>query len=526
MSWIRLLSLIALLGLATGAEAEAGENVLRRSGTEDPATLDPHKAAYPGEFNIISDLFTGLLTLDASARPIPGCAESWTVSPDGMTYTFVLRPGLQWSDGHPLDSRDFIWSLRRAVDPATAFPFAARLYALRNARAVSAGDLPPEALGVEAVDARTLRLTLEHPAPYILEVLASYSSPAPRHVIEAGPDDWVRPGRMVSNGPFVLSEWVPNSHVRLARNARFYDAESVRLDAVVHVHIDDASNALRRFRAGELDVVLVVPPDQIDWARENLSAELRLSPGFGIEHVTFNVRRPPFDDARVRRALSMAVDREAIVRHITRAGEQPAFGLVPPAASNYGHHVRVDFADLAQAERLRQAKKLLADAGYDRPKPLSFTLSYPSGDINKRLSVALAAMWQAVGVQVDLRGSELRALLGEVDRGSFDAVRFRWLSGTTDPVSFLERLESDAGAMNQSGYANARYDELLREAENTADITVRARILAKAEALALADHPVMPLYFYASRRLVQRYVEGWIENPRGVHLSRWLAIGR
>lgn len=524
MTWLRPLLVVACLGLATAAEA--GEEVLRRSGTEDPATLDPHKAAYPGEFNVISDLFTGLLTLDASARPVPGCAESWAVSPDGMTYTFLLRPGLQWSDGHPLDSRDFLWSLRRALDPATAFPFAARLYALRNARAVSAGDLPPEALGVEALDARTLRLTLEHPAPYILEVLASYSSPAPRHVIEARPEDWVRPGRMVSNGPFVLSEWVPNSHVRLARNPRFYDAGAVRLDAVVHVHTDDANNALRRFRAGELDIVLVVPPDQLDWARENLAAELRLSPGFGMEHVAFNVRRPPFDDARVRRALSMAVDREALVRHITRAGEQPAYGIVPPAASNYAAHARADFAGLAQAERLRQARSLLADAGFERSRPLRFTLSYPSGDVNKRVSVALAAMWQAAGVQVDLRGSELRALLGEVGRGDFDAVRFRWLSGTTDPVSFLERLESGAGAMNQSGYANDRYDALVREAENTADIAARGRLLAQAEALALADQPVMPLYFYAGRRLVQGHVRGWVENPRGIHLSRWLALDR
>jgi len=222
----------------------------------------------------------------------------------------------------------------------------------------------------------------------------------------------------------------------------------------------------------------------------------------------------------------MAVDREALVRHITRAGEQPAYGIVPPAASNYARHARADFAALAQPERLRQARSLLADAGFDSARPLRFTLSYPSGDVNKRVSVALAAMWQAAGVQVDLRGSELRALLGEVGRGDFDAVRFRWLSGTTDPVPVLERLESGAGAINQSGYTNDRYDALVREAENTADIAARGRLLAQAEALALADQPVMPLYFYAGRRLVQRSVRGWVENPRGIHLSRWLALDR
>jgi len=525
---VRTIALLLWAFLLQGAAlpADAAERVLRRSGTEDPATLDPQRAAYPGEFNILSDLFVGLLTLDAAAKPIPGCAESWTVSDDGLAYTFKLRPGLEWSDGKALGAEDFAWSLRRALDPTTAFPFAARLYAIRNARAVNAGSVAVAKLGVRAIDQRTLRLELEHPAPYILEVLASYSSPAPRHVIEARPDDWVRPGSMVSNGAFVLAEWVPNSHVRLERNPRFYDAANVALDAVVHVHTDDANNALRRFRAGELDVVLVVPPDQLDWARENLPGELRLSPGFGIEHIAFNIRRPPFDDVRVRRALSMAIDREALVRHITRAGEQPAYGLVPPAASHYGMNARADFADLPQAERVRRARALLAEAGYGPGQPLRFTLSYPSGDVNKRVSVALAAMWQAIGVQAQLSGSELRALLGEVGRGEFDAVRFRWLSGTTDPVSFLERLESASGAMNQSGYANERFDALLRRAEGTADIPARARLLAEAEAMALADHPIAPLHFYAGRRLVSGRVSGWMENPRGIHLSRWLSVAR
>ncbi len=497
---------------------------MRRSGTEDPSTLDPHRFSYPGEVNVVSDLFVGLLTLDAAARPMPGCAESWTMDPDGLGYVFRLRRGLTWSDGTPLDARDFEWSLRRMLDPATAFPFAARLYSIRHARAVNAGARPVAELGVRALDAHTLRIDLEHPAPYMPEVLASYSSPAPRHLVEKRPRDWIRPGVMVSNGPFVLAEWVPNSHVRLERNARFYDAAGVKLDAVVHVHTDGAANALRRFRAGELDVVLVVPPDQLDWARSNHPRELRLTPGFGVEHIAFNVRRPPFDDERVRRALSMAVDREALTRHITRAGEIPAFGLVPLAASNYGRNARADFAGLPQAERLRRARDLLGEAGYGPGRPLQFTLAYPSSDVEKRVAVALAAMWQGIGARVGLQGSELRALLGEVGRGDFDAVRFRWLAGTTDPVSFLERLESDAGAMNQPGYANARYDALVRQAERTLDVEARAGLLAEAEALALAEHPVAPLYFYAGRRLVATRVGGWTDNPRGVHLSRWLSV--
>lgn len=517
--------LLALALFCTASlQANAGGGTLRRSGTDDPATLDPHKAGYPSEFNIIADLFTGLLTLDAAARPVPGAAESWSVSDDGLTYEFKLRSGMKWSDGRPLEAADFEWSFRRMLDPATAFPFAARLYLIRHAREVNGGHRPVSELGVTALGPSRLRIELEHPAPYVLEVLATYSSPAPRHVIERRPKDWARPGVMVSNGPFVLTEWVPNSHVRLDRNPSFFDAGSVRLESVVHVHTDGADNALRRFRAGELDVVLVVPPDQLDWARQNLPGELRLTPGFGIEHITFNTRRPPFSDLRLRRAVSMAIDRDALVRHVTKAGELPAYGLVPLKASNYGRNQTADFAPWPQAQRVREARRLLAEAGHGPGNPLRFKLSYPSGDVQKRIAVALAAMLQSAGIQAELSGTELRALLGEVGRGDFDAVRFQWLAGTTDPLSFLERLDSAAGAENQSGYASPRYDALLREAESTRDIAIRAGQLARAEALALADHPVAPLYFYAGRRLVAKRVIGWVENVRGVHLSRWLAV--
>lgn len=516
--------LLVLLCAATPGVAGAAGKVLFRGGTQDPATLDPHRFALPGEVQIVSDLFLGLLTLDAAAKPVAGAAEAWTVSPDGLTWEFRLREGLVWSDGRPISAADYEWSLKRMLDPATAFPFAARLYAIRNAREVSAGRKPPAELAVRALDARRLRIELAHPAPYFPEVLATYSSPAPRHLVEARPGDWFRPGVMVSNGPFVLEEWVPNSHVRLRKNPRFYDAARVGLDAVVHVHPGDAAAALRRFRAGELHIVLVVPPEQLDWARKNLPEELRLSPGFGLEHIAFNVRRPPFDDARVRLAVSMAVDRDALTRHVTRAGETPAFGLVPSGASNYPRPARAAFADLPQTERVRRARALLDAAGYGPSRPLRFTLTYASGDVNRRVAVALAAMWKGAGIEAELAALELKALVGEVGRGNFDAVRFQWLAGTTDPVSFLERLESGAGPMNQGGWSLPRYDALLRQAESTADLARRAQLLAQAEALALESHPVAPLYHYAGRRLVSRRVTGWVDNERGVHLSRWLGL--
>jgi oligopeptide transport system substrate-binding protein len=514
----------ALLVAATIATAATPGGTLRRAGVDDPATLDPARFSYPGEVNVVADLFTGLLTLDAAARPVPGCAESWTISEDGLVWTFRLRPRLQWSDGRPLTATDFEYSFRRMLDPRTAFTFAARLYSLKNARLVNAGKLPPSALGVAAPDARTVVLRLEHPAPYLPEVLASYSSPSPRHAIEAAGRDWTRPGRMVSNGPFTLAEWVPNSHVKLVRNPLFYDAGWVSLAAVHHVTVDSAATAVRRFRAGELDVVLVVPPEQIDWARVNLPKELHVGPGFGLEHVAFNVRRPPFDDVRVRRALALAIDREALTAKVLRAGEVPAYGIVPPRASHYPTPARADFATWAPSQRTAEARRLLAAAGYGPARPLRVRLAFTSGDVPRRVAVALAAMWKQVGVETTLEPGEAKATLAIVQRGEFEAFRYQWLSGTTDPASFMERFLADARAVNVAGYSNPAFDALYDRAERTRDLAARAESFRQAEALVLADMPVAPLYFYAGRRLVSQRVTGWTDSVRGIHLSRWLGV--
>jgi oligopeptide transport system substrate-binding protein len=520
-----LIALVAAAALAVIAPRSAdAAGTLHRSGTDDPATLDPGRFTYPSEVNVVADLFTGLLTLDAAAKPIPGCAESWTTSADGLVWTFRLRPGLQWSDGRPLTAGDFEYSFRRMVDPATAFTFAARLYSIANARAVNRGAQPPSSLGVVAKDARTLVITLEHPAPYLPEVLASYSSPVPKHVIDRYGNEWSRPGRMVSNGPFTLAEWVPNSHVRLVKNPRFYDASTVSLDAVHHVTVDSAATAVRRFRAGELDVVLVVPPEQIDWARKNLAKELHVGPGFGLEHVVFNTRKPPFDDARVRRALSLAVDREALTSKVLRSGEVPAFGIVPPRASHYPTHASADFAAWTPAQRLAEARRLLAAAGYGAGKPLRVRLAFTTGDVPRRVAVTLGAMWKAIGVETELQPGEAKATLAAVQRGDFQAFRYQWLGGTTDPASFLERFLSDARGVNLMGYANPAYDALFARAERTGDLAARAELLRQAEALILAEMPVAPLYYYAGRRLVATRVTGWVDSARGVHLSRWLGV--
>jgi oligopeptide transport system substrate-binding protein len=521
-----LAAALPLLLQALAAPAQAAQRVVHRAGTDDATTLDPHKVGYPGETTIMSDLFVGLTTLDAEARPIPGCAESWSVSRDGLTWTFRMRPGLRWSDGSALTAADFEWSLRRALRPETAFPFAGRLFMVRNARAVSGGSAPVERLGVRATDPRTLVIELEHPAPYLDEVLATFAMPVPRRLVEARGAAWIAQGSLVSNGPFVLEEWRPNAFIRLRRNPNFYDAANVPADAVMHYPVTQPTTAIRRFQAGELDFVLSVPAEQVERLREQFGSQLKIDLGIGLEALAFNVRRGPTRDLRVRRALSMAIDRDALARNVLREPRQAAYGYVSPGVSRYPSRASVDFATWPAAKRQAEARRLLQEAGFGPANPLRLRLAFPANDINRRIAVVLDAMWRQAGVRAELQAKEQRALVADIARGEFDAARVLWLSGHTDPMAFLERLDGGAAGTttNPSGYVSARYDGLVADATRERDVGRRAALLREAEAVALADQPVAPLYWFVGRRLVSPALTGWAHNARGIHLSRFMGV--
>ena len=517
---------LLLLFVVASTSGAAAERVVHRGGTDDPTTLDPHKVGFPGETTVMTDLFVGLTSLDPQARPIPGCAESWVIDPDGRRWTFRMRAGLRWSDGTPLDARDFEWSLRRALNPRTAFPFAGRLFMIRNARAVAAGTAPPEALGVKAIDPQHLQIDLEHPAPYLDEVLATFAMPVPRRSVEVLGEGWIAPGRMVSNGPFLLQEWRPNAFLRLRRNPAFYDAAHVMVDAVVHYPTAQPATAIRRYQAGELDFVVSVPAEQVNRLRAQFGEQLKVDPGIGLETLAFNVRQGPTADPRVRRALSLAIDREALARNILRSPEQAAYGYVSPGVSRYPRRARVDFADWPAARRLSGAGRLLREAGFGPANPLRLRLAFPANDANRRIAVVLDAMWRAAGVRAELQAKEQRALVADIARGEFDAVRVQWLSAHTDPLAFLERLDGGAAGttLNPAGYRNARFDALLAAAAEEADVARRAARLYQAETVALADQPVAPLHWFVGRRLVSPRLTGWSRNPRSVHLSRYMSV--
>lgn len=516
-----LLLVLMVVGSTAGL---AAERVLRRSSTGEPQTLDPQLWLYGQDGNLAQDMFQGLTTVDAAARTIPGAAASWTISSDGLRYAFRLRDGLRWSDGRALDSADFLYSLRRQFDPLTASPSAALLYVIRNARAVNTGNAPVESIGVTGPDARTIVIELEHPAPYLTELLVHRAFPVPRHVVERHGRAWTKPENFVSNGPFKLGEWKPGQHVRLVRNPRFHDAANVQLDAILHIPIEDPRTALLRYRAGDLEIAVSLPSDMLDVLRRDFGPQLRLTRQIGLEYLAFNTQRRPFNDVRVRRALSMLVDREILTARILRAGEPAAYCLVPSGVRDYPRGGCADFQSLGTAQRVTEARRLLEAAGFSAARPLRIRFRHPNSDTHRRIALAISAMWQASGVRTELISADLKAHQTSILLGDFDVARGAWYAEDTAAVSFLRLLDSRAGSMNLSRFSDPQFDALLDRSDRLVDPKVRAEALRAAEARAMALQPLAPLYVYVSRRLVSPRVEGWEDNPRGVHVNRWLAL--
>lgn len=509
----------ALLLLAASAHAET---VLHRGNRYEPATLDPQKTNTQYESVVIFDLFEGLLTPDAQGHPALGVADSWQVSADGTRYTFHLRPGLTWSDGTALDATAVVASFRRLMAPKTAAHYAQLMYVLKNGRAVNTGAAPVESLGVTALDAATVQIDLEAATAYFPELLAnSFAVIVPAAI--AANDNWTQPGNIVSNGPFTLEAWNREDRIVLARNPRFHDAAGVKLDKVFLYPIADPNTALARFKSGEFDINMDFPASQADRLRIEMPKEALIDPALITYYLAFNTVKPKFADRNVRRALSLAIDREAITGKVLRRGEQPAFSFVPPPTANY-KPAPVDFAAWPVERRLAEAQKLLAAAGYGPDKPLRFALNYTTNQDYRRMAVVLAAMWKRVGVEVTLQNFEGKVHFANLRQGDYEMGLLAWVADVNDAGNFLYILQSSTVGSNYSRYRNPAFDALMDKAAVTTDLVARAGVLREAEAIAMADQPIAPLYFAVNRNLVRARVKGWLQNPTDVHPSRYLSV--
>ena len=501
------------------------EAILVRGGGPDPDSLDPQKARGFEAQSVLRDLCEGLTTLDKHAAVAPGVASTWGASPDGKTYVFKLRREARWSNGQPLVAADFVAALERLVDPATGSGYAQYIDVIVNAADITAGRKPPRSLGVTAPDDSTVAIQLATAAPY-LPTLLSHPATCPVHrpTLAQHPEGFARPGVMVSNGAFVLKEWVQGSYILAARNHYYWNDAATHLDAVKYLLIPDENAELARYRGGELEITFVVPRGQFDWIKAHLAAELHVFPQLATYYYGFNLRRPPFrDNLKLRRALSLVVDRDKLAQLVLRVGELPAWGWVPPGVDHYTPQ-SFDYRSAPLAERLREAQRLYAEAGFSREHPVRFELRYNSGEVHTKLAVAVASMWkEALGADVRLTQVEFKSLLQDIDRGDVEMFRSSWTGDYNDAYTYAQYLKSDFG-VNLPHYSSAEYDALVTRAAAETDAGRREALLEEAERVALREHPLIPLYFYVNKHLVKPQVLGWYDNVMNVVYSRDLAL--
>lgn len=519
---MRLLLLLCTL-VAGAAQAE---QVLRKGNAAEPESLDPHRAEGVNSANILRDLYEGLTAEAPNGEVIAGAAERWTISKDGKTYTFSVRENARWSNGDPVTAEDFAIGLRRSADPKTGSSYSQMLAPIVNAEAVIAGRVPPDHLGVRVLGPRTLEIRLNAATPYLLGLLThAITYPVHRPSLAQHGERFARPGALISNGAYQLSEWVVQSHVSLTRNPHYWGNARTAIDRVVYVPTENQSSELKRYRAGELDWTDSLPINQLRWLRQNLPEQMSVTPYLGTYYYGLNLARPPFkDNPRLRKALALALDRETLTRAISGAGEIPAYGWVPKGVANY-QAVQPEWAQWTREQRLSEARRLYAEAGYSADRPLRFELRYNTSENHKKIAIAAAYMWkQALGAKVDLINEEWKVYLQNRRHGKvIQAFCASWIGDYNDPYSFFELLHSRNG-LNDTGYANPAYDALLEQAAVEGDVAKRTALLQDAERLLLEDVPVLPVYFYVSKRMVSPKVQGWKPNIMDHHYSKFFRI--
>ena len=491
---------IAILASLSGGCGPAGNraDLVFINGAE-PETLDPAIITGQPEGRVVNALFEGLCAYDADGKACPGVAASWDISPDAKTYTFHLRNDARWSDGSPLTAHDFVASWKRALTPDTGAQYSYQLFPVKNAQAFAEGKISDfTQVGVRADDDRTLVVELENPTPYFLELCAFPTlHPVPVDLINRIGDEWIKPGKIVSNGAYLLESWRINDKIRLKKNPQYWNRDAVALDTVDVLPISDANVAFNFYASGLADLVMdkgLAPPALLDDMKKR--PDFHAAPFLGIYFLRFNCSKGPFVDERVRRAFSLAVDKKRIVEKITRAGELPAPGFVPPGIPGYTGTDGLPFDPAT-------ARDLLAQAGYPGGKgfPL-FSYLYSKSELNEAVAIELQSMWrETLGVDVNLVRQEWKVYLNSLSLLDYDIARSTWVGDYPDPNTFLDMFLT-GGGNNRTGWSSPQYDKLIAAAACELNPARRLEILRDAEDLLVARAvPVCPIYYYVGIQL-------------------------
>jgi oligopeptide transport system substrate-binding protein len=522
----QFLTAVALAGafalpMATSAHAVT----LNTANGGEPGSLDPQKVSGDWENRIVGDFLEGLVAEDPKGDAIPGQAISWTISDDGTVYTFKLRDGIVWSDGEPVTAEDFVFAFQRLFDPKMAAEYAYLQYPIKNSAKIADGTITDfNELGVKALDDKTVEITLEASTPFFLQALTHYTAyPLPKHLLDKVGDDWTKVENIVSNGPYSIKEWLPGSYIKSVKSPTYYDAANVKIDEITYNVSEDLAASLNRYRAGEFDIMTDFPADQYQWIKDNLPDQAHVVPFLGVYYYVVNQDKPELKDVNVRKALSMAINRDVIGPDVLGTGELPAYGWVPQGTANYeGTAYMPAWASEPYDQKVQEAAALMAAAGYTPDKPLKLQLRYNTNDNHQRIAVAIASMWKPIGVEVELFNAETAVHYDALRAGDYDIGRAGWLLDYSDASNTLDLLKT--GVDNNYGrYSNPKFDDLLAKASSELDLTKRSALLHEAEAIGMDEFGAIPIYWYVSKNVISPKVTGFVDNAKDVHRHRWMS---
>lgn len=502
--------------VAMAAEVPAGvqlaekQDLVRNNGAE-PQSLDPHKIEGVPESNLSRDLFEGLLISDQQGHPSPGVAESWD-NKDFKVWTFHLRKDAKWSNGEPVTAQDFVYSWQRLADPKTASPYSSYLQYghLTNIDDIIAGKKPTTDLGVKAIDDHTLEVTLSEPVPYFYKLLVHSSvSPVPKATIEKFGEKWTQPANIVTNGAYKLKDWVINERIVLVRNPDYWNNAKTIINQVTYLPVSSEVTDVNRYRSGEIDMTYNnMPIELFQKLKKEIPTEVHADPYLCTYYYEINNQKAPFTDPRVRAALKLGLDRDIIVNKVKNQGDLPAYSFTPPYTEG-AKLTKPEWFGWTQDKRNEEAKKLLAEAGYTKDKPLTFSLLYNTSDLHKKLAIAAASIWQKnLGVNVKLENQEWKTFLDTRHQGTFDVARAGWCADYNEPTSFLNMMLTNSSS-NTAHYKSPVFDKIIADTLKVTDEAQRTALYQKAEQQLDKDSAIVPIYYYVNVRLIKPWVGGY-----------------
>ncbi|ETA79563.1 peptide ABC transporter substrate-binding protein [Youngiibacter fragilis] len=499
----------------TAPTTPAAKKILRTNNSSEPGSLDPALAQGTHESWVLDHTFEGLMKRSKEGLIVEGVAEKYTLADDQVTYTFTLRDDAKWSNGEKVTAQDFEFAWKRVLDPALAADYSYQMFYLKNGAKYNSGEAKVEDVGVKAIDEKTLEVVLEVPTAYFLELTAFYTYyPVNKKLVESNAD-WAKdPKTYVSNGPFKLTDWVHNASIKLEKTDTYYDAANVKLDGIEFAILEDATTAWQKYEGGEFDFLTPIPGPVVGQLKASNSSELVIGTDLATYYYNFNSKRAPFDNAKVRRGLSMAIDRKTIVEKITMGGQTPAEGVVPFGMFDENNtEYRTAVGNLIKYD-LTEAKKVfeegLAEAGMTLAQfnAKGFKLLYNTSETHKKIAEAVQNMWKtSLGVEIGLENVEFQVKLDREKAGDYDISRAGWIGDYADPMTFIDLWETTS-SYNDAKFSNAEYDKLVAESKATVDQKVRMENMRKAEKLLMEQMPIAPVYFYTQPYVQKSYVSG------------------